>query len=80
MVIRTKKTICLVSKVLSMIYTVHEQSFTWYSFAAKQFPDNVPRRLTHSSETKRLLSNSLDHDENKYQRRTIAERINRWHV
>lgn len=46
----------------------------------KQFPNNVPRRLTHSTETKKLTSNSIDHDENKYERRTMTERFNKWHM
>ena len=50
------------------------------AFAENKFPDNVPRRLTHSSETKKLIPKFTDHDDNKYERRTMTEKFGRFQV
>ncbi|XKL69516.1 hypothetical protein PGB90_007285 [Kerria lacca] len=44
-----------------------------------KFPDNVPRRLTHSSENKKYLPKFTDHDDNKYERKAGTEKLSSLH-
>lgn len=49
-------------------------------YLENKFSNNVPRRLIHNTETKKLQQRTLDHDDNKYERRTMSEKFTRFHM
>ena len=77
--------ICLVSLqsvrlIFSKLNFSSVDNRLFFVFTENKFPDNVPRRLTHSTDTRRLLPKFDDHDVNKYERRTMTEKFGRFQV